>query len=211
MENNTQKKKNINGKYFNSQRNIIKESLSIKRNTCYKNKLISLCKTRFIQRLFKGSFIHNPKKKKKKNRVMDFYHPVGYQTGISMNMTQQLFTNPEFQNQNIVFSPLSLFAILSIIAIGSEGPTQQQLLSFLQANSTDHLNYVSSQLISSTFSDASRFGGPRLSFVNGVWFDRSLSFQRSFKQTVTTDYKAALASADFKTKVCISIPCFIYY
>ncbi|WJX41310.1 hypothetical protein P8452_28679 [Trifolium repens] len=115
-------------------------------------------------------------------------------------MTQHLFTKPEFQNQNIVFSPLSLFTVLSIIAIGSEGPTQQQLLSFLQANSTDHLNSVSSQLISSTLSDASRFGGPSLSFVNGVWVERSLSLQPSFEKSVTTDYNATLASVDFKTK-----------
>jgi serine protease inhibitor len=158
-------------------------------------------------KLFKGSFIHNPKKKnnnkviliEKESRVMD----------ISMNMTQHLFTKPEFQNQNIVFSPLSLFTVLSIIAIGSEGPTQQQLLSFLQANSTDHLNSVSSQLISSTFSDASRFGGPSLSFVNGVWVERSLSLQPSFKKSVTTYYNATLASVDFKTKVWIS-PCLSY-
>jgi serpin B len=168
-------------------------------------------------KLFKGSFIHNLKKKnnnkviliEKESRIMDYYQQLGYQTDISMNMTQHLFTKPEFQNQNIVFSPLSLFTVLSIIAIGSEGPTQQQLLSFLQANSTDHLNSVSSQLISSTLSDASRFGGPSLSFVNGVWVERSLSLQPSFEKSVTTDYNATLASVDFKTKVWIS-PCLSY-
>ncbi|CAJ2641054.1 unnamed protein product [Trifolium pratense] len=131
---------------------------------------------------------------------MDFYQPVGYQTDVSLNITAHLFTKPEFQNQNIVFSPLSLFTVLSIIAVGSEGPAKQQLLSFLQANSTDHLNSFSSQLISSTLSDASRFGGPRLSFVNGLWVERSLSLQPSFKKTLTTYYKANLASADFLTK-----------
>ncbi|CAJ2641051.1 unnamed protein product [Trifolium pratense] len=131
---------------------------------------------------------------------MDFYQPLSYQTDVSLNITQHLFTKPEFQNNNIVFSPLSLFTVLSIIAVGSEGPTQQQLLSFLQANSTDQLNSFSSQLISSTLSDASCFGGPRLSFVNGVWVEQSLSLQPSFKKSVTTDYKADLASVDFKTK-----------
>jgi serpin B len=131
---------------------------------------------------------------------------MGYQTDdVSMNITQHLFTKPEFQNKNIVFSPLSLFNVLSIIATGSEVPAQRQILDFLQANSTDDLNSFSSQLIS-TLSNASRFGGPRLSFVNGVWVDRSLSLQPSFKKSVTTDYKATLASIDFKTKVCIG-PC----
>jgi hypothetical protein len=66
---------------------------------------------------------------------------MGYQTDVSMNMTQHLFTKPEFENNNnIVFSPLSLF---NVLGIGSEGPTQRH-----QANSTDDLNSFSSQLIS---------------------------------------------------------------
>ncbi|AES75556.1 serpin-like protein [Medicago truncatula] len=58
-------------------------------------------------------------------------------------------------DNNIVFSPLSLQVVLSIIAFGSEGPTQQQLFKFLQSKSIDHLNYFASQLISVILFDAS--------------------------------------------------------
>jgi len=96
--------------------------------------------------------------------------------------------------------------VLNIIAAGSDGPTKQQLLSFLRSKSTDHLNSLASQLVSSVLSDAAPVGGPRLSFVNGAWIEQTLSLQPSFEKIVATNYKATLASVDFKTKVCITFP-----
>jgi hypothetical protein len=42
-----------------------------------------------------------------------------------------------------------------------------------------------------------------------VWVDKSLSLQTSFKQIVSSDYEATLASVDFITKVCIICTAFI--
>jgi serpin B len=101
-----------------------------------------------------------------------------------------------------VFSPLSLYTVLSVIAAGSEGPTQQQLLSFLLSKSIDQLKSLSSQLVSFVLAGANAPSvGPLLSFVNGMWVEQSLSFQPSFKEIVTTDFKTTLASVDFMTKV----------
>jgi serpin B len=121
-------------------------------------------------------------------------------------MAEHLFSKNSNKN-NIVFSPISIQFILSIIASGSEGPTQQQLLDFLHFESIDHLNSFSSQLVSVILKDAAPAGGPRLSFTNGVWVEKTLSLQASFEQIVSSDYEATLASVDFKTKVfilCIS-------
>jgi serpin B len=97
---------------------------------------------------------------------------------------------------------LSLYTVLSVIAAGSEGPTQQQLLSFLLSKSIDQLKSLSSQLVSFVLAGANApSGGPLLSFVNGMWVEQSLSLQPSFKEIVTTDFKATLASVDFMTKV----------
>jgi len=52
-------------------------------------------------------------------------------------------------------------------------------------------------------SDAAPAGGPLLSSVDGVWIEKSLSLQPSFKQIVSSDYKATLASVDFTFKVYI--------
>ncbi|CAI0558484.1 unnamed protein product [Linum tenue] len=41
---------------------------------------------------------------------------------------------------------------------------------------------------------------PRLSFVNGVWVDRSLPLRQSFKQVAGNVYKAASSEVDFQNK-----------
>ncbi|MCI06710.1 serpin-ZX, partial [Trifolium medium] len=119
-----------------------------------------------------------------------------------MTMANHLFSKQEYHENNMVFSPLSLYTVLSLIAAGSEGPTQQQLLSFLSSKSIDQLKSLSSQLVSFVLAGASTppAGGPLLSFVNSVWVEQSLSLQPSFKEIVATDFKANIASVDFMTK-----------
>jgi hypothetical protein len=75
-------------------------------------------------------------------------------TKVSMNMTKHFLSGKNFKDKNVVFSPLSLYTVLSMVANGSEGPTQHQLLSFLESKSTDQLKSLSSHTIltfSSTF------------------------------------------------------------
>ncbi|XP_058781216.1 serpin-ZX-like [Vicia villosa] len=118
-------------------------------------------------------------------------------TKVSMTMANHLFSKQEYKETNIVFSPLSIHAVLSMIAAGSKGSTKHQLLEFLQSESRKQLKSLSSQLVNSVLSDASPAGGPRVSFVNGVWVQQSLSFRRSFKKVAATCFKANIASVDF--------------
>ncbi|CAJ2641063.1 unnamed protein product [Trifolium pratense] len=136
--------------------------------------------------------------KRKRTVLSNDDESITNQTKVSLTMAKHLFSKQEYKESNVVFSPLSLQVGLSIIAAGSEGPTQQQLLDFLQSKSTDHLNHVASQLVSVMLSDAAPIGGPRLSFINGAWLEQTLSLQPSFKETVSSDYKAKVASVDFK-------------
>lgn len=130
---------------------------------------------------------------------MDLRESISNQTDVALSITKPLLSK-EGREKNVVFSPLSLHVVLSIIAAGSKGHTLDQLLSFLRSKSNDHLNSFASQLVAVVLSDAAPAGGPRLSFANGVWVEQSLSPLPSFKQLVTTDYKATLASVDFQTK-----------
>ncbi|XP_045825941.1 serpin-ZX [Trifolium pratense] len=131
---------------------------------------------------------------------MDLRESITNQTNVSLSIANHIFSKQSHQDKNIVLSPLSLQVVLSIIAAGSEGPTQQQLLEFLQSKSTDHLDSFASQLVSVVLSDAAPAGGPLLSFADGVWVEQTLSLLPSFKQIVSTDYKANLSSVDFITR-----------
>ncbi|CAJ2641062.1 unnamed protein product [Trifolium pratense] len=121
-------------------------------------------------------------------------------TKFSMTITNHLFAKQEYQEKNIVISPLLLHTVLSIIAAGSDGPTKHQLLSFLGTKSIAHLNSFSSHIVSHVLSDASSDGGPRLSFLIAGLVDKSLSFDTSFQEIVAADYWATLASLDFINK-----------
>ncbi|KAK3025217.1 hypothetical protein RJ639_044565 [Escallonia herrerae] len=130
---------------------------------------------------------------------MDLRQSIAAQNDVTSTIAKHLLSRTA-QHDNLVCSPLSVHVVLSLIAAGSKGRTLDQLLSFLKAQSTENLNSLSSQLVALVFADASPAGGPKLSFVNGVWIDRSLPLKPSFKQVVDNVYKAASSHVDFQTK-----------
>ncbi|KAJ6679200.1 SERINE PROTEASE INHIBITOR SERPIN [Salix purpurea] len=130
---------------------------------------------------------------------MDLRESIGNQTDVALTLSKQILLT-ESNNSNLVFSPLSIQVLLSLIASGSKGPTLDQLLSFLKSKSSDHLRSFSSDLLAVVFTDGSASGGPRLKFANGVWVDNSLSLKPSFKQVVDNTYRAATNQVDFQTK-----------
>ncbi|KAJ9566951.1 hypothetical protein OSB04_002917 [Centaurea solstitialis] len=101
---------------------------------------------------------------------------------------------------NVVFSPISIHAVLGVIAVGSKGQTLDQLLSFLKTTTIDDLNALSSQLVSLVFADSSQSGGPRLSYANGLWVDQTLPLKPFFKQIVDRVYNATSNQVDFQTE-----------
>jgi len=131
---------------------------------------------------------------------MDLRESIRNQTDVALSLSKQILLT-ESNNSNLVFSPLSIEVLLSLIASGSKGSTLEQLLSFLKSKSSDHLSSFSSQLLAVVLTDGSASGGPQLKFANGVWVDNSLSLKPSFKQVVGSTYKAATNQVDFQTKV----------
>ncbi|RXH97096.1 hypothetical protein DVH24_035764 [Malus domestica] len=98
----------------------------------------------------------------------------------------------------MVYSPLSIHTVLSLIAAGARGPTKDQLLSFLNSKSTDELNTLASDLLPRVFVNRSPSGGPHLSFANGLWVDKSLTIKPSFKESYSSSWflhEAAAISA----------------
>ncbi|PNX55110.1 serpin-ZX-like protein, partial [Trifolium pratense] len=117
------------------------------------------------------------------------------QEDVALTLTKHLFLKQDSQQKNLVFSPLSLFVVLSVMAAGSEGYALDELLTFLQFDSIHNLMSFFSQLVSPAL-----FSDDRMCFINGMWADESLPLSHSFKQLVATHYNTTLASVDFKTK-----------
>lgn len=130
---------------------------------------------------------------------MDLREVIRSQTDVALRLTKAIFQT-QAKNSNLVYSPLSIHVVLSLITAGSKGATSDQLLSFLGSKSNDHLSSFSSEVVSIVFADGSPAGGPRLSAANGVWIDKSLPLKPSFKQIVDNVYKATSAQVDFQTK-----------
>lgn len=131
---------------------------------------------------------------------MDIRESIISQTDISFMLAKHVFSKEVNGNTNLVLSPLSIQIVLGLIAAGSDGPTQDQLLCFLKSKSTDDLNSLYSHIVDVVFADGSPYGGPRLSVANGIWIDQRLPLKTSFKQVVDNIYKAASESVDFQNK-----------
>ncbi|KAM1012560.1 hypothetical protein ACFX2C_042799 [Malus domestica] len=69
---------------------------------------------------------------------MDLRESIINQNDFTLGLTKQLLQT-EGKHSNLVHLSLSIHVLLSLIAAGSKGPTQDKLLSFLKSNSTDHL------------------------------------------------------------------------
>ncbi|KAF3580963.1 hypothetical protein DY000_02035321 [Brassica cretica] len=59
---------------------------------------------------------------------------------------------------------------------------------------------ASSLPITDILADSTASGGPTISAANGVWIDKSLSVETSFKDLIENSYKAAFNLVDFRTK-----------
>nr|CAD1841352.1 unnamed protein product [Ananas comosus var. bracteatus] len=114
---------------------------------------------------------------------MDLRESIAHQTAFSLRLAKSVAT-AEAASSNLAFSPLSLHALLCLVAAGSKGQTLDQLVSFLgsgaaaaAASAADaaDLTALASQVVEIVLADASAVGGPRVAFANGVWIDGSLS------------------------------------
>ncbi|KAK9758382.1 hypothetical protein RND81_01G226000 [Saponaria officinalis] len=121
------------------------------------------------------------------------------QTDVSMQITQHVALT-EGKDANMVLCPLLIQLVLSLIALGSNGPTREQMLWFLRSKSVSELHLHSWDLTRLTFSDGCAAGGPKLSFVNSVWVDESIYLKQTFKRVLDRVYRARFEQVDFKTK-----------
>ncbi|CAM0908105.1 unnamed protein product [Alopecurus aequalis] len=101
---------------------------------------------------------------------------------------------------NLVYSPLSVYAALSLVAAGARERTLHELLGVLGAPSRDVLADHVGVLATHALADQSDAGGPRVSFACGVWHDRTLPLRAAFRDAAARSYKAVTRAVNFHQK-----------
>ncbi|XP_010513041.1 PREDICTED: serpin-ZX-like [Camelina sativa] len=132
--------------------------------------------------------------------LTDLKKPVGNQHDIALRLAQHVINTTAGKTSNLVFSPALINVILSFVAARSPGDTAEQIVSLLQASSTDELHAVSSRIVTTVLADSTAIGGPTILAANGFWIEKSLFVKPSFKDLLLNSYKAAFKEVDFLTK-----------
>ncbi|CAN1826699.1 At1g47710 [Linum perenne] len=103
---------------------------------------------------------------------------------------------------NFVFSPLSFHSMLSLIAVGAKGSTQERLLPILGSNSLEELNSLTSQdfLPMMKAVNDSCTSTPIVSFLNTAWVDQRFKLKPSFVKVASEVYSSTAKEVDFVSK-----------
>jgi len=98
------------------------------------------------------------------------------------------------KQSNFIFSPMSLRAGLALLAVGTQGPTLRQLLTFLGSENTGHLDVAIARLLTNVST------WPQLSFAAGIFVDRTLFLSPEFVSSAVSAHHAVARSVDFKNQ-----------
>ncbi|KAF7066889.1 hypothetical protein CFC21_072814 [Triticum aestivum] len=99
-------------------------------------------------------------------------------------------------DRNLVFSPLSIYAALALLAVGAGGETLEEILRVLGARSRRELEDSVERLLDGSLDPDG--GGPSVAFACGVWSDLRRPLKPAFRDAVVGRYKAEASSVDFR-------------
>jgi serpin B len=103
--------------------------------------------------------------------------------------------------ENVVFSPLSIYAALALAAAGARGRTLDELLAILGAPSRGGLAEFVRGLVERALVDRSPAGGPCVMFACGLWHDKTRELRPAYRAATAESYKAEMRAVDFRRKV----------
>ncbi|XBH54782.1 hypothetical protein VPH35_077011 [Triticum aestivum] len=99
---------------------------------------------------------------------------------------------------NLVFSPLSIYAAVALLALSARGETLDEILRLVGARSRDELEDHISHVAEDALEDLSDYGGPRVASACGVWNDMARPLRTAYHETVVSKYKAESHALDFR-------------
>lgn len=98
-------------------------------------------------------------------------------------------------SENRLFSPISLYLALSMVAESASGETQKEVLAALQMDSLDMVRKGTGKLFRKLYID-NEIG--KLSLGNSLWLNEDIVFQEGLLNILAKDYYAHSFSLDFK-------------
>ncbi|KAF8711589.1 hypothetical protein HU200_029040 [Digitaria exilis] len=107
------------------------------------------------------------------------------------------------RRKNLVFSPLSIYAALSLVAAGAKGRTLAELLRGLGATSRDRLVKKVRRVVDGAVPGAQqpgKPGTPRVGFASGIWHDSTRALKPAYRDVAATYCRAAARGVDFLGK-----------
>ncbi|CAM0902665.1 unnamed protein product [Alopecurus aequalis] len=117
-------------------------------------------------------------------------------SGLAARLTKRLaYENPR---ANLVFSPLSIYAAVALLAPGARGDTLDEILGLLGARSRDELAESISTMAADALKDRSDSGGPSVAFACGVWNERTRPLKPAYHEAVVGTYRAEARALDFR-------------
>ncbi|XP_047083864.1 putative serpin-Z5 [Lolium rigidum] len=116
-------------------------------------------------------------------------------TALALRLAKQLLPGAK---GNVAFSPVSIHAALSLVALGARGATLQQLLAFLGAPSAAALADSARRVVHRVLADRAASGGPRVLFGGGIWADASCgALKTAFRDVAVQSYKSEARTVNF--------------
>ncbi|CAM0903728.1 unnamed protein product [Alopecurus aequalis] len=103
----------------------------------------------------------------------------------------------ENADSNLVFSPLSIYAALALLAAGARGATLDEILRVVGARSRGELKEFVSRVAGDALKDQSDSDGPRIAFACGIWSELTCPLKPAFREAAVGTYKAEASSVDF--------------
>ncbi|OEL23524.1 hypothetical protein BAE44_0015458 [Dichanthelium oligosanthes] len=110
--------------------------------------------------------------------------------------------------QNLVFSPVSIYVVLSLVAAGARGSTAgargstlDEFLALLGAASREELAEFACGVAERALASSSGSRAPLVAFACGLWHDKTVALKPAYRAAAGKSYKADTLSADFRNKV----------
>ena len=98
---------------------------------------------------------------------------------------------------NSLFSPISLYMALAMVAETAEGDTQQQIINALNMPDIDLIKSETGKLFRQLYFH-NEIG--RLTFANSLWLNKDVAFNENKLKTLAEDYYAHSFSLDFQDR-----------